>query len=290
MVGEVKLRRSVRECLDQLICQRAPGGLRWWPVGNIPLTQRAQEILRALDAPTGADVEPLKQYTRRSVLRVRKAFSPGESVIVKGFPLKKLESRFKYRKYGLTEFINYQRAAERKIPAPACHGYFEVRSLGMVTANGVVVEDLAGWRSLAELAQADPSRRVEVLSAAIPLLKLLYETGTNHVDASPQNILQSPEGDVVRLIDWQYCSFVVPRHDAQLALQAAHFLNYAQVAPGSPAAREWLERLVSACSPSTPGERLSSLVGALQAQGRISSDDRLHLRSELFPIGSLERG
>jgi hypothetical protein len=233
-------------------------------------------------------VEPLKQYTRRSVLRVRQAFPPGESVIVKGFPLKKLESRFKYRKYGLTEFINYQRAAERKIPAPACYGYFEVRSFGMVAANGVVVEDLAGWRSLAELAERESSKRVEVLSAAIPLLKMLYETGTNHVDASPQNILQSPDGAAVRLIDWQYCSFVPPRHDAQLALQAAYFLNYARLAADSPLAREWLNRLVSACASSIPGERLCSIVGALQAQGKISADDRLRLRPELFPQGSFE--
>lgn len=272
----------MRAILNQFTCHRSPGGLCWWPVGNGSLTMRAQEILRSLNAPNGADMEPLKQFTRRSVLRVRKAFPPHESVIVKGFPLKKIESRFKYRKYGLTEFINYQCAAERKVPAPVCYGYFEVRSLGMVTANGVVVEDLVGWRSLAELAEGDASRQINALSAAIPLLRVLYETGTNHIDASPQNMLQSPDGDAVRLIDWQYCSFLKPRNDTQLALQAAYFLNYAKLAADSATGKEWLGRLVSACLPATPVERFRSIVDSLQSRGKISSGDRLELRLGSF--------
>jgi serine/threonine protein kinase len=278
----------MRAILNQFTCHRSPGGLCWWPVGSGSLTLRAQEILRSLDAPAGTDVEPLKQFTRRSVLRVRKVFPPGESVIVKGFPLKKIESRFKYRKYGLTEFINYQRATERKIPAPACYGYFEVRWLGMVTANGVVVEDLAGWTSLAELAEGDASRQIDVLSAAIPLLKILYETGTNHIDASPQNMLQSPDGGAVRLIDWQYCSFLNPRNDTQLALQAAHFLNYAKLAADSAMGKEWLGRLVSTCLPATPVERFRSIVERLQSRGKISSEDRLGLRLGSFSAGALQ--
>jgi serine/threonine protein kinase len=267
----------VREILDQFTSQRAAGGLRWWPVGKILLTSRVQEILRSLDAPSGADVEPLKQSIRRSVLRVRDAFPDQPSVIVKGFPLKKLESRFKYRKYGLTEFINYQRAAERRIPTPVCHGYFEIRSLGMVAANGVIVEDLAGWRSLAELAEREPSRQIDILAGAIPLLKTLYETGTNHIDTSPQNILQSRDGSSVRLIDWQYCSFVTPSRDSQLALQAAHFLNFAKLTAEDPVGKEWLDRLISACLLSTPAHQFRSIVESLQSQRKISAEDRLNL-------------
>jgi hypothetical protein len=251
------------------------------------LNLRAQEILRGLDAATGPDVEPLKRFTRRCVLRVHKAFPFGDSVIVKGFPLRKLESRFKYRKYGLTEFSNYYGAAGRNIPAPACHGYFEVRSFGMVIANGVVVEDLAGWRNLGELAAHETTNPIQALSAAIPLLKVLYETGTNHIDAGPQNMLQSPDGGGVRLIDWQYCSFVAPRNDFQLSLQAAYFLNQARIAPCSPFAREWLHRLASACSTSVTVDRFCSTVGALQARGKISAKDRLCLKPALFPADLL---
>lgn len=268
----------MREFLKPFTCQRAPGGLRWWPVETLPLEARAQEILRALNAPGGTDVQPLKQSPRRSVLRVRGAFPSMPSAIVKGFPLKKLESRFKYRKYGLTEFINYQHAAERHLPAPRCHGYFEVRSWGLVKANGVIIEDLAGWRSLAELAEADPARPLEILSAAIPLLKLLLDTGANHIDTSPQNILQSPDGQQVKLIDWQYCSFVEPRQTAQLVLQAAHFLNYANLKATTGVGQAWLEQLAAACQPPAQAAPIGAAVDALQHQGKLSGTDRLALR------------
>jgi hypothetical protein len=277
------MHRRVRQCLSHLTCQRASGGLRWWPRGGAFLNHRAQEILRGLDAPAGADVEALKQYTRRCVLRVRNVFPFGDSVVVKGFPLARIESRLKYRKYGLTEFCNYQGAAERNIPAPACHGYFEVRSFGMVVANGIVIEDLGGWRSLAELASQDAPGHALALSAAIPLLKLLYETGTNHVDASPQNMLLSPDGGRVRLIDWQYCSFVAPRNDLQLALQAAYFLSNARVDACSPLASGWLHQLVLACAPAITDAELRAAAGALQARGKISAEDRLCLQPEIFP-------
>lgn len=268
----------MREFLEPFTCQRAPGGLRWWPVEKISLPARAQEILRALDSPAGADVQPLKQSPRRSVLRVRGAIPPMPSVIVKGFPLKKLESRIKYRKYGLTEFINYQRAAERKIPAPQCHGYFEVRSWGLVKANGVIIEDLTGWRSLAELAEAQPTRSLDILAAALPLLKLLFETGTNHIDTSPQNILQSPDRQQVKLIDWQYCSFVEPRSLNQLALQAAHFLNYANLKATTGVGQAWLAQLAAACQPLAQAAAFGAAVDALQQQGKLSGTDRLALR------------
>lgn len=278
----------MREFLEPFTSQRAPAGLRWWPVETLPLPARAQEILRALDAPAGADVQPLKQSPRRSVLRVRGAFPTLPSVIVKGFPLKKLESRLKYRKYGLAEFIHYQRATEHHLPAPRCHGYFEVRSWGLVKANGVIIEDLAGWRSLAELVEADPSRSLEILSVAIPLLKLLFDTGANHIDTSPQNILQSPDGQQVKLIDWQYCSFVEPRQTAQLALQAAHFLNYAQLNVASPIWKEWLQRLAAACLPARWANGLSCAVETLQFNGKLSGEKRLQLKIEPFVADVLQ--
>lgn len=267
----------MRKTLESFTCQRAPGGLRWWPTGKISLTARAQEILRTLDTPSGADVEPLKQSARRSVLRVRGSVPPLASVIVKGFPLRKLESRLKYQKYGLTEFINYQHAVEWELPTPACHGYFEVRSLGMVTANGVIIEDMVGWRSLAELVEQNAARQIDVLAVAIPLLKLLYETGTNHIDTSPQNILQSPDGKHVKLIDWQYCSFVEPRSRTQLALQAAHFLNYAKLTTTSTVWKEWLRRLAAECVATGWAGSLSCAVDALQLNGKISGEKRLKL-------------
>lgn len=252
------------------------------------LSARLQSLLIALDQPGGPDVEVLKCSIRRSVFRVRNVGPGLPSLIVKGFPLAKIESRVKYRKYGLAEFSHYQQAASLGISMPACHGYFELRALGLVKANGVLIEDLAGWRSLADLALADPAKRREILAMAIPLLKQLHETGVNHIDTSPQNMLRSPDGAELRLIDWQYCSFVPPRRPAQLLLQAAHFLNYAGLPVESPAAREWLAELAAACRWPYPAEKFQLAVAALRSHGQISATSRLALSLDAAVVAVLE--
>ena len=265
-----------RRVLEPFAAQRGPSGLCFWGTGLV-LPERMQSMLVALDQHGGPDVEILKRSTRRSVFRVRNVAPEFPSIIVKGFPLVKIESRVKYRKYGLAEFSHYQQAARRGIPMPACYGYFEVRTLGLVKANGVLIEDLAGWRSLADLARANPARRPEILASAIPLLSQLYETGVNHIDSSPQNILRSPDGTLLRLIDWQYCSFVKPRLTAQLLMQAAHFLTYANVPVGSTEADEWLTGLAEACHCQMPGGDFRTVVSAVHARGRMSAKERLAL-------------
>jgi hypothetical protein len=241
---------------------------------------RAQEVLRHLSRPSGADVEILKQSPRRAVLRIRGFSTRHASVIVKGFPLCKLESRFKYKKYGLSEFKHYGEAARRGVATPICHGYFEVRSWGMVAANGVIIEDLGTWRSLGDCLAAEPERSDPLLARAIPVLCRLYETGVNHIDPSPQNMLLAPVGPEVRLIDWQYASFVPPRQSTQLLLQSAHFLNYAKVSGASAGGRRWLKELWTAAQAAGCALGWEPLVGALDAlqrRGRLGASERLAL-------------
>ena len=266
----------MRHALDQFAIQRSPSGLCFWGQ-NFVLPARLQSLLLALNQPAGPDVEVIKRSTRRSVLRVHDVVPGLRSIIVKGFPLEKIELRLKYRKYGLAEFSHYQQAASSCIPAPACYGYFEVRAFGFVKANGVLLEDLAGWRSLAELVQAEPMKRPEILGLAIPLLKQLYETGVNHIDTTPQNMLQSPNGTDLRLIDWQYCSFVTPRQNPQLLLQATHFLNYAGLPLESPEAGQWLAELAATCRCPMPLDHFRQTISALRAHGQISATRRLGL-------------
>ena len=266
----------MRELLKHLASSTSAGGLRFWTRG-VAVPPRAREILCRLDEPSGPDVEVLKKSFRRSVFRLN-SFSPElPSVIIKGFPLKKIESRLKYKKYGLAEFSHYQLAAARRIPLPRCYGYFEIRTFGLVKANGLLLEDLRDHRNLDQLSQAQPERRLAVLSLAIPILKLLYETGVNHIDTKPHNLMQSPDGADLRLIDWQYCSFVAPRQIAQLLLQAARFLYSAKCAPHTPDWSRWLEELHAACAGPLPRERFQEAVAALQARKKILSQDRLNL-------------
>jgi len=258
--------------------QRRAGGLRLWLSPGFDVPPRVEKILRELAAPSDPGVVILKSSSRRSVLRV-KNFSPEiPSIVVKGFPLKKIESRLKWKKYGLAEFQNYQQAASRGIPVPKCFGCFEVRAFFLVNANGTLIEDLRGFRNLDELARENPGRRSTVLLAAVPLFKLLFETGVNHIDPSPHNMMQPPDGGGLRLLDWQYCSFVAPRQPAQLALHAAHFLNFARCEINSDDWSRWLGELHAACGCNSSRERFQQAVAVLQSRGKITGDERLQLR------------
>ncbi len=268
--------------------QRRAGGLRLWLASGFDVPPRVEKILGELARPSDPGVEILKSSNRRSVLRV-KNFSPEiRSVVVKGFPLKKIESSFKHKKYGLAEFHNYREAAARGIPMPKCYGCFEVRSFFLVKANGVLIEDLMGFRNLDELARETPAQKLKVLLTAIPLLKLLFETGVNHIDPSPHNMMQSSSGAELRLIDWQYCSFVAPRQSAQLALHAAHFLNFAACEINSDDWNHWLNELQSVCGCKSPREKFQRAVAALQSRGKISGDERLALALDSETLGLLE--
>jgi hypothetical protein len=267
----------VKEPLSAFVCQRFPGGLRIWSTGAFELTPRIQQLLRHLHEPVEAGIETLKRSERRAVLRVNDFSSQHGSLIVKGFPLRKLESRWKYKKYGLSEFTHYQEAARRGIGTPHCHAYFEVRRLGLVAANGVLIEDLAGWTSLAEWAAKEPAGRAELLAQAIPLLQRLYDTGVNHIDPSPQNMLLSPSRSALRLIDWQYCSFVAPRQPVQLLMQAAHFLNYAALSCDSAEGLRWAEQLWSAAAMPAELKRFVEALRSVQRLGRLGAKERLAL-------------
>jgi len=234
-------------------------------------------MLLKLDQPAEAGVQVLKHSVRRSVFRVRNVTPELPSLVVKGFPLKKIELQVKYRKYGLAEFHHYQQAASRGIPVPACYGYFEVRFLGLVKANGVLLEDLADWRSLAELARDEPGKRLDILARAIPFIRKLYESGVNHVDVSLNNLLESKDGGQQRLIDWQYCSFTSPRRIAQLLLQASHYMNECGLLAGTDDGDSWLTTLHQSTGCPAPLDSFRRAVAALQAQKKITATERLSL-------------
>src|SRR5262249_54199402 len=93
----------------------------------------------------------------------------------------------------------------------------------------------------------------------------------------PQNLLLSPKGQELKLIDWQYCSFLSPRQPVQLLFQAAHFLNFAGLPPNSPQHRLWLEQLWAAAAPAIRLENFLRAAASVQQRGRLSAAERLAL-------------
>ena len=97
---ELKRGQCQRDILNQFTAQRGTKGLCiWGPSFTLPT--RVQLILLMLDQPGGPDVEVLKRSVRRSVLRVHDVTPELRSLIVKGFPLARIISRMKYRKFRL---------------------------------------------------------------------------------------------------------------------------------------------------------------------------------------------
>ena len=256
--------------------QRQKGVLFWSK--RLTLEPGLAELLADLDNPANANasVELLKQSPRRCVMRVSEIGSSTPSLIVKAFPLKKLEWRLKYKRYGLAEANNYQMLQHKDINAPELYAYFEHRILGTVKANGVLIEDLGNRASLFELILDHPELRLETLLKAVPVFRQLYLQGINHIDVTPQNLMVTGRGDLA-LIDWQYCSFVAPVNDTQLILQAAQFLRYAELDPFDAGWSDWLQALHEACGPQITLHNLSTNVAALQKLKRPSSAARMAL-------------
>ncbi len=272
---------SMKKSVTKYYSKQRRGPVCLWS-NELVLGDRLTRLLAALYAPSGDGVDVLKESLRRCVLRVNNYSDDLSSFIIKGFPLKKFESRLKYHKYGLAEAYNYMRAQEFNLSIPKCYGYFEQSGLfGTVKANGALIEDLGGYATLDDQVQAFPEQRLPILNKAIPVMAQLFKTGVNHIDMSPHNLMESSDGDRVVLIDWQYCSFVAAEDVKQLVFQAAQFLRYTDLSEGGPGWSAWLWALYEACSPSIEWELFSQNVARVQSMKRASIKDRLSLTLDL---------
>lgn len=253
-------------------------GVRLWS-DSISLDENLVSVIRSLENPSGQNLQVLKRGLRRCVIRLDQNATEKPALIVKAFPLQKLESRLKYKRYGLSEALNYIHAAELNLPTPEYYGYFEYHSLGTVKANGVLIEDMKGYKTLHDLAQQFPQKKMLVLSLAIPVLKQLFKAGANHIDTTAHNIMVSPSGEKTVVIDWQYCSFHQPEQVSQLTLQATQFLRYTDMTETSdPDWTAWLKELYNCCNPDVTWQTFRQNVSGLQLQKRASAKSRLSLK------------
>ncbi len=254
------------------------GGVRLWS-DTIRLDERLTRIIRSLDNPCGDDLQILKQGLRRCVLRITRNHVTPPGLIVKAFPLQKIESRLKYKRYGLSEALNYIHAAQLNLPTPEFHGYFQYHSLGTVKANGVLIQDMKDYQTLHDLAQQSPQEKLPILSLSIPVIQQLFQAGANHIDTTAHNLMISPSREKTVVIDWQYCSFHQPEQVDQLTLQAAQFLRYTDMTEtGTPDWTVWLKELYNQCRPDVDWQIFRQNVSGLQSRQRASAKSRLSLK------------
>ncbi|MDB0068410.1 hypothetical protein N9E90_03325 [Akkermansiaceae bacterium] len=160
-------------------------------------------------------------------------------MILKLFPLDRITSRIRHRKFARREFLNYQRASELKIPTPKCYALIEQRKLGLVCCSGILLDELSDSTDALTLSKSKPYE--DAAKECLPALALLYEKGVNHLDAREENILFSKGGWFI--IDWQYAIFVSPRADWLLEHLAAFFIKKAPLPAQKKLEGEWLRGL-----------------------------------------------
>ena len=92
--------RSVRHYYQK----QKKGAFSFWS-NELELDGCLCDVLKSLNHLANTDLELLKQSTRRCVLRMSQFSVDHYSVVIKAFPLSKIEERIKYKKYGLAEAI-----------------------------------------------------------------------------------------------------------------------------------------------------------------------------------------
>ena len=208
------------------------------------------EALRNLDTiPESDKIKIYKRERRKAVLLMSRPDSEGGSLVIKGFPLKKLSNQIRPGRFGKMEAHNMLQAEKHGIRSPRYLGYFEFRKFGLTKANGVIMEPLGSHKTLMEISEDSPTDTVKAFNLAIPVIAKLYRLGANHIDVSPHNIMAENLEEPPYLIDWQACRFISPQNDHQLILQAAQFLRYLNEVQSPAAHKEWLTDLYRMVNP-----------------------------------------
>ena len=178
----------------------------------------------------------LKKARQRLVVRIEAEDSP---IIFKLFPLQKITSRLRHKKFARREFLNYLKASELEILTPACFGLIEQRKFGLVYRSGIILNDISNASNALNMSQSTPYELAA--EKCLPALSLLYNKGAHHLDAREENILLTEKEWFI--IDWQYAKFVSPREEWLLEHLAAFFIKKAPNPEQESLTGNWLKKL-----------------------------------------------
>ncbi len=181
-----------------------------------PYWMESVELLEAL--LENIDLVPGRNFFKNGQRRLIFCWSQtGEhdkpNLLAKGFPLKRIKDRLRYRRYGVAEAVNLTKAKHRGLPVPTAHALGLRRGLIGVDF-AVVIMDYLPYPSMYDLffTAMEEDAREKLFQRAGPLIKMLYFRGANHIDFGAHSILLSREElGVDSIIDWQYANFIEQR-------------------------------------------------------------------------------
>lgn len=240
-----------------------------------------QHVLSILPDPAkttaGDGAQVLKSANQRLVLRLPASHAQ-PTLIAKMFPLRKVSSMLRYRKYAYREFLNGERARRRGINAPIPYSYFHTRWLGLVRGSGLITNDLTGYRDISQVSR-ETGDFLAAATLAIPAIVAQYDNGIYHGDFRDANLMIGPgseDGCDYSIIDWQYASFVKPRQEWLLEHLCAFFIAKSPRKHQETLLREGLARVHTAAQPDIPLIVLQQRVERLMRK-KMSTRRRLKL-------------
>ena len=201
------------------------------------------------------DVESLHLNSKNGKLSLIKktkskvvAKAPTKKLVIKSYMLKGVKI-FAYRKYAIREYNNLNKAKKLGINVPTTLELYKSISLNGVH-SAVIMEEIDDSITLEEYLKVNSTIEPHIINLIGILLTVLNQTGANHIDLSPENILIKKNSYDVYLIDWQYANFVKPNSKPQLFMQMAQLIKYLSKTQSKDKIREIIQA-IEKCLPSS---------------------------------------
>jgi len=230
--------------------------------------------------PAIVDAQKLLKQARQRFI-YRQPTTQGRAVVFKLFPLRNVSSRLRHRKYAYREFVNTLHAEDVGVAVPSPLAFLEKRAFSLVNCSGLVLECLDGYSDLLSLYQAGLLDYKSVSEHAAGVILKLYALGVNHIDLRDENMMLNTETGDLRVIDWQYATFLPSRAPWLLEYLSAYFIHLAPENERDDLRSNWLPALHdrSGCAESFP--TFQSRLAALD-----QNHPRVRQRLALRPVGS----
>jgi len=186
----------------------------------------------------------LIKKTKRKVI----AETSTKKLVIKSYMLKGVRV-FAYKRYAVSEYNNLIKAKKLGINVPTPFILHKSISLNGIH-SAVIMEQIDDSITLGDYLKAHSTIKPNIIKSIGTLLTLLNQTGANHIDLSPENILIKQNSNDIYLIDWQYANFVKPNSKQQLFMQMAQLTKYLSKTHSKNKIREVVQA-IEKCLPSS---------------------------------------
>lgn len=181
------------------------------------INNTTKDISQYIDAAISLDIQPIKINKNKTIGLIK-----NKPIVIKHFALKGLK-RIVHKKYAQKEFVNLQKAQSLGVSVPNALFFYSDRKYFPKTVV-VAMSQVQNSILLSDTIDISNPQDSVIRSIGI-MLTMLYNTGANHIDLSPDNIFINNDNSTT-IIDWQYANFINPGSKNQFIMQTVQLLKY----------------------------------------------------------------